>query len=93
MLKSKLTLILFQITVAKTHPVKQKGLKDVIKKFKNSFKGFEILLVFLTPPSVFGEWKSPQKVEIWDSAEEAKSEVCKQAVWCMQTRDRRALWS
>jgi hypothetical protein len=89
-----MTLVLFQMTVSKQHPVFFQGLNDVISKLKGA-KGdrreFRTLLVFLTPPSVFKEWKVAQRVKT-SGGEDAKTIVCDQEVWCLDKRDHTSMW-
>ncbi len=70
------------------------GLNAVISKVKEvntDLREFRTLLVFLTPPSVFKEWKVAPSV--WErvktsAGEDAKTVVCDQEVWCLDKRDR-----
>ena len=89
----KLVLILFQDTVAKSHPVKKKGLDEIIAIVRNHNSSFEVLLVFLTPLAVFNEWTKAQNIIETEKGEEAKIQITKQAVWVMKKRGDENLWA
>jgi hypothetical protein len=87
-------LILFQMTVAKSHPVLLKGLTDVMNIVKEKYSeasAFQTLLVFLTPPAVFTEWNVEQTIYT-SKGEKAARKVCVQQVWCLQKRDSDCVW-
>ena len=89
-----MTLVLIQMTVSKQHPVLLQGLNAVISKVKEvkaDVREFRTLLVFLTPPSVFKEWKVAQRVKT-SAGEDAKTVVCDQEVWCLDKRDHTPMW-
>ena len=77
--------------MAQSHPVLRQGLMEIINIVKKDYPHFVTLLVFLTPPSVFDEWKTIQRVET-TRGEEIKNTICEQEVWCMQSRDEDFLW-
>ncbi len=74
------------MTVAKSHPVLLQGLTDVISKVRLKHPYFQTLLVFLTPPAVFGEWKHKQIIKT-SGGKDAVKEICDQQVWCLEKRD------
>ena len=79
------------MTVAESHPVKRKGLMDIIDIIKKDYNSFNTLLVFLLPSVVFNKWTNDQKVLNVDETE-PKNTIFNQEAWFLDRCNRSEVW-
>ena len=88
-------LVMIQMTVAKTHPVKLNGLQEVIDKVKKS-NDPKPLLVFLVPPATFKEFVRKQVIttpnKVSRKEKEKNQNKVVQEVWTLFKVDGKDVW-